>query len=109
MYRTLFALLLIAPVVAVAIGDDVPADREILQVKVSPSSALVEVSPQFADSQGCAQSGSGWLEIDLATDKSLFTTVLAAATARQKVGFRLLGCAGGSLAYPLVKRVDVTY
>lgn len=104
------------PVIALAVlsatsafGEDVPADRDIVQVRVSSNSALIEIAPGYSDVQGCALSGSGWLKIDLTIDKSLFTAALAAATSKQKVGFGLSGCAGGSLDYPVVKRVDVTY
>lgn len=100
------ALLASVPLAAFALGDDIPADREIVGVSVSSTSALVQISPAFADSQGCLQSGSGWLKIDLATGKSLFTTALTAATAKQIVGFNLLGCLED---YPVVKRVDITY
>lgn len=106
MKRSICACLLLAPFCVMALGEDVPTDRSVYDISVSPSFVLIQVTPTVIDSQGCPKSGSGWLKLDLVNDKSLFTTLLTAATARQTVGFGLLGCNGD---YPAVKRVDVTY
>jgi len=106
MKRLIHACLLGVSFSVTAAGEDVPADRNIYDISVFSSFALIQVTPPIMDMQGCPKSGSGWLKVDLVADKSLFATLLTAATARQTVGFGLLGCNG---EYPLVKRVDVSY
>ncbi len=71
--------------------------------QASPAGVLVEVSPVTpADTEGCSQSGKGWIWIDFSSTaqpdgKTLYAMLVAAELAGKTVNIGVNGCASNGL------------
>ncbi|WP_444908805.1 hypothetical protein [Microbulbifer sp. TRSA005] len=97
---------------AYAGNDQVPIDREIYRVKTYKGFAVVYFKPGFPNTQGCAHATQEQVILEFTDDgstKEMYSSILAAAAAKKKVGFGISGCTSESLGYPTIYRVDVDY
>ena len=95
---------------ALAASQSIPADRKITRINIYNGSALITYEPRYKNSQGCTHKPDQVVRVDLNTDseRQMYATALAAATAGRPVGFGVNGCASSG-KYTKVYRVDVGY
>lgn len=101
--------MLVAAAPAAYATELVTPDRAIVGIQVLEGVAIITLDQALADVEGCANSNSESVAIDLMVHQSLYSSVLAAATSKQRVGFVVEGCSGGELDYPLAVRVSIGY
>jgi hypothetical protein len=96
---------------AAAAADQIPTNQTITKIFVYTESVVVQFSPGFSSTQGCAGVASlqnNTLFLDFSAQKVQYATVLSAYLTGKKVGFGVLGCSasfGGGV--PVVYRVDI--
>lgn len=97
-----------------ASADNVPANRQITELRTFGAYAAIKISPVYANNLSCTSTiANEWVVIDWSVDsnaKFMYAAALSAYIQGQSVGFGILGCNpkfGGGTGVPQAYRVTL--
>jgi len=106
MKTIIFIASLLASLNVLSANQTIPNDRTITNINVYTDLVVITFTPEFQNNQGCTSSSTNDVQLMLADDptKAMFSTILAAAASKSKIGFGIGGCAG---QFPKIYRLDL--